>query len=106
MKKTINENEFAFDDHGHLSRAARRVLYDYYRDPEDDTGEDIAVCCGWAEYTAGELVRDYGYLLKRDEDQDEDDYLDALVEEIRHHSTVVLSVKHYGEPDTYLVHAF
>ena len=69
----INEHEFtlAFDQ---VNRAenftwlARRELFRWYEDLEENTGESIeldpiAICCDWSEYTAGELMEEFGYLI-------------------------------------------
>ena len=68
--QTVNEFDFvrAFDDanrSANFSREARRVLFEYYEDLSDDMGEDIeldpiGICCEWAEYTARELLEQYG----------------------------------------------
>lgn len=70
MKKDISQCDFvrAFDDYGrsdNFSIEARRALYDYLTDMEEDTGEEttldvIALCCEFSEYeSAWEAMQQY-----------------------------------------------
>ena len=50
-----------------FSRDALAALYEYYRDSEEDTGEEIefdpvSICCDWTEYdSASEAAEAYGW---------------------------------------------
>jgi len=111
MKQTVSEATFidefrAYNREDNFSPAALRALFEYLEDYEDATGEDveldvIALCCDFAEYDAEELVQDYGHLLERDEDQDDEDYVAALVSDM-YGETVVLET----DAHTYVVQGF
>ena len=76
MIKTINLHDFrqAFQDHGRgeqFSYEALGLIFEYYEQYEDDTGEQvnldvIAICCDLAELSVEEIVR--GYILDQDEE--------------------------------------
>lgn len=111
MKQTVNESTFidAFRDYGRegdFSHSALRALFAALVDYEDLLGEEleldvIALCCDFAEYTGEELVQDYGHLLERNEDQDNEDYTAALVSEM-HNQTLLLKT----DANTYVVQGF
>jgi len=99
MKQTVNQYDFA-DDFRKMNRADNfsyeglKVLFDYLEQMEEDTGEEmeldvIAICCDFSEYDEEELVSQYGYKLEREEDQDEEEYLEALIEELKENTTVL-----------------
>ncbi len=84
-----------------FSIPALRMLFDYLEDLEGDLGEPleldpVAICCDWAEYTAAELLREYG-------DDPDDDPVEQVVENIREDVGDVLEVRHAEDEDTYLV---
>lgn len=68
MKITVTESMFidAFARCGRenqFTTGARRALYDWYTQLEDDTGEEIeldpiGVCCEWAEYGSLDELRE------------------------------------------------
>lgn len=70
MKQTIGFCQFtdAFRDHGRQDQftyEAKKVLFDYYGQLEEDIGEEIkldviAICCEWSEYETQELINAYG----------------------------------------------
>jgi hypothetical protein len=72
LYQTVTEQDFvrAFDDVGRsnqFSPLARKVLFEWYDDLSDGTGEDIeldpiAICCDWAEYTGTDIVEEFGYM--------------------------------------------
>ena len=107
MYQTVTESAFirTFQEirPENFSISALRVLFDHLEAREDDLGEDIkldpiAVCCDWAEYTAAELLREYG-----DANDDPDDALEMIIEDIRDEGGDVLEVEHAEDEDTYLV---
>ena len=70
MKTTVNWYEFrdAFTRMGrenNFSYSGLRVLFDYFEQYEEDTGEEvemdvIAICCEFNESTPDEIRADYG----------------------------------------------
>jgi len=106
---TSNDFVRAFDEADrskNFSVNARRTLFDYILEIANMHGEDveldvIALCCHWAEYTAAEIVEQFGYMLDREPEWDDDEYLSEIVELLSYSGTVLV-VEHIGEPDTYL----
>lgn len=98
MKKTVNLNDFRqeFEDMGRgdqFGSAALGALFDYLERLEEDCGQEmeldvIAICCEWTEYDSEDLIADYGYLLDRD-DMDEEEYLEALLATLQENTTVI-----------------
>lgn len=85
---TIDEHDFvqAFDDYNradNFSRAARRALYEYLTQCEEDAGEEleldpIAVCCDYSEYeSAYEAMQEYQPEDMPVEGEDGDDLLEV-----------------------------
>lgn len=72
MYQSVNFSSFcdAFRSMGRneqFSYQAKRVLFDYLEQYEQDTGESIeldviAICCDYAESTLTEIIRDYDLL--------------------------------------------
>lgn len=70
MKQSINfylfERAFhAMDRTLSFSYDAKKVLFEYFEQLEEDTGEEIeldviAICCDYSEYTEEELTNEYG----------------------------------------------
>ena len=107
MYQTVTETAFirTFQEirPENFSIPALRMLFDYLEAWEDDVGEDIeldpiAICCDWAEYTAAELLREYG-----DANDDPDDAVEQIIEDIREEGGDVLEVRHAEDEDTYLI---
>jgi hypothetical protein len=69
MYQSVNFGDFcdafrAHDRQDQFSYGAKRALFDYLEDLEDQTGERIeldvvALCCGYVESTFDEIRRDY-----------------------------------------------
>lgn len=81
MKKTIYEGEFvrAFDEFNrseNFSIPARRALYEYLTDMEDETEQEteldvIAICCDFSEYDSVlDAAKEYGYTPEGDTDDE------------------------------------
>jgi hypothetical protein len=78
MYQTINFGGFcdafrALGREGQFSYGAKRALFDYLEDLEDQTGERIeldvvALCCAYAESTFDQIRRDYSLGDMTDED--------------------------------------
>ena len=100
MYQTITESTFvrAIQDvrPEHFSLPALRALFQHLEELELDP---IAICCDWAEYSASELLREYGYPGDNLEDN-----LEHTIEYIREDGGEVLIVQH-AEYDTYVVRA-
>jgi len=109
--QTVNESDFvrAFDDMGRgdsFTPLARCVLFEYYEEVSESVDEGIeldpvAICCDWAEYTAEELTKEFGHLVDRDDDMDEDEYFADILEYVQEDG-VLLEVHHFNKPSTYL----
>jgi hypothetical protein len=92
MKITINRYQFerAFIDANrkeNFSYEALGLLFDYFEDYEEQTGEEIkldfiAICCEYTEDTAEEIARNYSIDLS-DLDPEDDDYEEQCTEAVR-----------------------
>ncbi len=100
MYKTISEWEFrdefkAYGREDQFSYHGLTKLYEFYNDLENETGESIeldviAICCEWSEYgDLEEIADDYGHLADRDNYDDNDDYIDAVMMELSNQTTVI-----------------
>jgi hypothetical protein len=88
MKTTVTFSEFhdsfkRMERDNHFSYQGFRVLYDYFEDYEQDTGEEveldvIAICCEYAESTWEEIANEY--LLHELELDDEEDHEGRVIE--------------------------
>lgn len=97
MKKTINKYDFrqAFANAGRgeqFSHEALELLFDYFEQLEQDTGEEIeldviAICCEYAEGTAEEIAESYDIDL--DECEDDDEKKDAVREYLNESTFIV-----------------
>jgi hypothetical protein len=82
MKQTLTQYQFVAlflqlrPDN--FSQDALAALFDYYRDFEEDTGEEIefdpvSICCDWTEYdSASEAAEAYGWEAGEAEDEKND----------------------------------
>ena len=89
-----------------FSYEALEVLFDYYDEIDQDCGTQteldvVAICCEWGEYDKANLIECFDYLLDREEDQSDEDYVGALLDELNDNTTV-LEVN----DDSYLVAEF
>lgn len=109
MKMTVNawtmKRTFEECDRDYYSMNGIDALLEYYDEIDENMEFDpVAICCDCTEYGGhgascdfSDLVNDYGYLLNRDEwmeenaldEYDEDLYIDALVEVLEDHTTVL-----------------
>lgn len=99
MKQTVSQYDFAdafkkMDRADNFSYEGLKVLFDYLEELEEATGEEmeldvIAICCDFSEYDEEELISQYGYKLEREEYQEDEEYLEALVEELQANTTVL-----------------
>lgn len=87
-----------------------KTLLDYYDEIDERMEFDACSIMGeWTEYgcsfgecfTRDDLITDYGYLLEREDDEDELDYAERLAHELERHTTVL-----YTNSCTCLVAAF
>lgn len=99
MITRISENEFiqTFDRMGRTENftiEARRALFEYYEQLEDDLGEQIefdpiAICCDWAEYkNPVEVMREYGFSCEIDSDDGEETD-EQIIEHLRDCTAVI-----------------
>jgi hypothetical protein len=83
MKTTVYRYDFerAFVNAGrenHFSYEGLKVLFDYFEEYEEATGEEIeldvvAICCEYSEDTVADIARNYSIDLN-DADPEDDDY--------------------------------
>ena len=108
MKQEINLNQFIDEfkntDKDYYSYEGYKALYDYYNEFEDFNLDVIGVCCDVSEYTQEEILKEYSYLLDKD-DYDKDDYdilyFDDLIQELHNHTTLINL-----ENDSFLIWGF
>ena len=82
MKTTLTEStfirEFIAIRPDQFSVPALRALFEYYREAEESTGEEmefdpIAICCDWTEYeSATEAAEAYGWESEESDDEKND----------------------------------
>jgi hypothetical protein len=89
MKQTINvydfHREFASIRPDNFSRAGLNVLFDYFEEYEESTGEDmeldvIAICCDFTEATWQEIEASYVIDMEDLEDADEERKKQRVIE--------------------------
>ena len=96
MKQTINSCQFvdAFIQHDRFNqfgRPALNLLFDYFEELENDTGEEmeldvIAICCDYSVDDCATIAQDYSIDI---EDMDEDEAKDAVLEYLQDNTTVI-----------------
>lgn len=85
-----------------FSREALMELHNFLEDLGQPIELDvIALCCDWVEYTPDDIIDQYGYLVEREEGMTDEDYFDAVCEEMSDRG-VLLSVGQAFEVDSYL----
>lgn len=97
MKITVTENMFvdAFADYGraeNFSREARELLFQYFEEIEDGSGEEmeldpIAVCCDYSEDSWEDIAANYDIDLSDAEDEDEK--IDLVREYLENNTSIV-----------------
>lgn len=111
MKTTISKYDFerAFvdaDRKDNFSYEALGLLFDYFEQYEDDTGEEIeldviAICCEYNEDHPADIAANYSIDLTNDEGEPlpDDEVIDAVREYLEDNTTIV------GETATGFVYA-
>ena len=100
MIQTINEYDFkdAFRNgqyKNNFSYEGLGALFEYLEEYEDSTGEQveldiIALCCEYSEYEdLEEYLKDYGTDINKKDYDDDDDFKDAVIEEIQDKTTFI-----------------
>ena len=99
MKQTIGlcefEDAFRSIRPDNFSYSGLQALFEYLEEYEEDTGEEIeldviALCCEYTEYDNLEgYINDYKPNISRDDYEDEDDYYEAVKEEIGYNTTLI-----------------
>ena len=99
MKTTVNLYDFrdAFVRMGrkeNFSYEGLEALFDHLEELEDSTGQEmeldvIALCCDYTEYTASELLEEFGDRIDIDELEDETEAADCLMEALRDETTIL-----------------
>jgi hypothetical protein len=92
MKTTVSRYDFerAFvdaDRKENFSYEALGLLFDYFEDYEEQTGEEIeldviAICCEYTEDTVQDIARNYSIDLN-DANPEDDDYEEQCTEAVR-----------------------
>lgn len=106
MKTTVTNYDFerAFVDaerKENFSYEAMGLLFDYFEQYEEDTGEEIeldviAICCEYSEDTLEDIANNYGIDLVEVEEEDQQEYVRDYLEA---HTTLI------GETSTGFVYA-
>lgn len=96
MKTTVGKYDFrqAFSDAGRkeqFSYEALDLLFEYFEQVEDDTGEEIeldviSICCDYAEGTVDEIAESYDIDL---DECDDDEKKDAVREYLNNETMIV-----------------
>ena len=103
MKQTIGlfvrlcdfEDAFRRIRPGDFSYSGLQALFEYLEQYEEDTGEVIeldviALCCDYTEYkNLDEYINEHEPDISRDDYEDEDDYYEAVKEEIGYNTTLI-----------------
>lgn len=94
ITKTLSFSQFAheFEEYNRgdqFSDDGLRVLYDYLDDLYDYELDVIALCCTYAESTAKEAIEYYGLVIEDLDQLDEDEWLDAVAEELARYTVVL-----------------
>ena len=105
MKKEINLYEFTREfeemNRDYYSLEGYEALFEYYEEFPDFNLDVIAICCDVSEYDEDELINDYSHLINfkefKEENKDvytteeemQEEYLNALVEELEHNTQVI-----------------
>ena len=114
MKQTVYAGDFrdAFHNAGrenNFSYEGLGILYDYFMEYEDSTGEEIeldviAICCEYTEASAREIAENYAYF-----DDEELDEMDAeeLAKEVREklEYNTMLCGEYEAEGETFFIYA-
>lgn len=84
----------AYDRNEQFSYAAKRALFDYFEEYEQNTGEAveldvIAICCEYIEDTIDDIIKNYSIDVS---DIDEDGQAYFVEEWLQQHTTVVATV--------------
>lgn len=98
MKQTVDFSIFdnAFRDMGrtdNFSYHARRALFDYLEELENDTGTEteldvVALCCDFSEFSSGiEAAKEYGFEV--DAEQEEEEQEESALGWLRDNTTVI-----------------
>lgn len=100
MHKTIDFSDFvnafdAMDRRDNFSLYGLRALFEYIEDLEGDTGESveldvIALCCEYSEESPVEVSSNYNLEIEDTVGMDEDDYAEAVIEELEDSTWAVL----------------
>jgi hypothetical protein len=112
MKTTVSRYDFerAFADADrkeNFSYEGLRLLFDYFEEYEESTGEEveldvIALCCDYSEEDTADIARNYSIDLAHLDAEDEDyeeQCTEAVREYLEHNTTIV------GETSTGFVYA-
>lgn len=101
-----------FDQYGRtdqFSVCAKEALYEHLEELSDDLGDDVTIdivglCCDWTEYSAGDLLRDYGkqYLPDDRESYDSDEAATEALFTALQEETTILKLRN----GAYLVQVF
>ena len=108
MKTTVSNHDFveafrAYDRLDNFSFEALDLLFSYFEEYEESTGEEIeldvvAICCDYNEDSVLGIAEAYG--IEMPEDEDEDEQRQAIRDFLECHTTIV------GETASGFVYAF
>ena len=96
MKITVDESLFVdmFNNYGRgdqFSYEGLQTLFAWYDCLGDENMEldIIAICCDWTEYDNLDLIREYGYLIEREYNEDDEHFLDDIVEALNERTELI-----------------
>ncbi len=97
MKTTVSNHDFveafrAYDRLDNFSFEALDLLFSYFEEYEDSTGQEIeldvvAICCDYCEDSIEGIADSYG--LELPEDEDEEEHREAVRAYLENHTTIV-----------------
>ena len=101
MLMKVSKDEFvnqfrAYNREENFSIAARKTLFEYIEEMEEDTGNQtvidfISLCVTWKEYDYDEIIQAYGHLIdQKDYQENERDYMiEDLIKELQERTIVI-----------------
>jgi len=97
MKQSVNFSQFVdafreFDRFDQFGYDALRVLFDYFEQYENDTGEQIeldviAICCEYTAQHCNDVAYDYGIDIADIDDEDEQNQ--KVIDYVSEHSVFI-----------------
>lgn len=98
---TFRDRFRQYDRLENFSYEGAEALFNYLEELEEDLGtpielDVIALCCDYSEYDEKEFIDAYGYLLEKEEGQDDETYLEALEDEVESNAPMFIRLDNGG----------